>query len=157
MFGTKNPKTTTLPETRVTTTNNTQRPNATSSQEKTTISQGCFVQGEVSGTNDVSVFGKIDGTISLKDNILTIEKLSDIKANIEARIVNIIGRVVGNINANEKIIIHEGGSVTGDLDAPKVILKDNSYFKGNISMSENKKIELVAIKEASKTQMNKLV
>jgi hypothetical protein len=45
-----------------------------------TISQGCFVQGEVSGTNDVSVFGKIDGTISLKDNILTIEKLSDIKA-----------------------------------------------------------------------------
>jgi hypothetical protein len=49
------PKTTTLPETRVTTTNNTQRPNTTSSQEKTTISQGCFVQGEVSGTNDVSV------------------------------------------------------------------------------------------------------
>jgi cytoskeletal protein CcmA (bactofilin family) len=90
MFGTKNPKTTTLPETRVTTTNNTQRPNATSSQEKTTISQGCFVQGEVSGTNDVSVFGKIDGTISLKDNILTIEKLRDIKANIEDRIVNII-------------------------------------------------------------------
>jgi hypothetical protein len=30
--------------------------------------------------------------------------------------------VVGNINANEKIIIHEGGSVTGDMDAPKVIL-----------------------------------
>jgi ABC-type enterochelin transport system permease subunit len=44
----------------------------------------------------------INDKIKHKDNILTIEKLSDIKANIEARIVNIIGRVVGNINANEK-------------------------------------------------------
>jgi cytoskeletal protein CcmA (bactofilin family) len=51
----------------------------------------------------------------IKHYILTVEKLSDINANIEARVVNIIGRVVGNINANEKIIIHKGGFVTGDV------------------------------------------
>jgi cytoskeletal protein CcmA (bactofilin family) len=76
------------------------------------------------------------------------------------------GSVVVLGNANEKIIIHEGGSVTGDLDAPKVILKDNSYFKGNISMSENKKIESAVIKEVTtkvycwlqlKRQLNKFI
>jgi cytoskeletal protein CcmA (bactofilin family) len=165
MFNTKNPKTATLPEASITsprpkprvTTNNTQRLSATSSQEKTTISQGYFIKGEISGTDDISVFGKVDGTILLKKNILTIEKLSDVKASIEAKVVNIIGRVVGNINANEKIIIHERGSVTGDMDAPKVILKDGSYFKGSVSMTENKKIEPTTTKEESKTQTNKLV
>ncbi|CAC9646487.1 bactofilin family protein [bacterium endosymbiont of Bathymodiolus sp. 5 South] len=166
MFNTKKPKTETLPDAsttptrakpRVTTTDNTQRPNTANSQEKTIISQGCFIKGEILGTNDISIFGKIDGAISLKDNILTVEKLSDINANIEARVVNIIGRVVGNINANEKIIIHKGGFVTGDMNAPKVILEDGSYFKGNVSMVENQKIESAATKEASKTQTNKLV
>ena len=164
MFNTKKPQTVTPSETSTTsprpeprvTTNKTQRLSA-SSQEKTTISQGCFIKGEVSGTDDISIFGKIDGTISLKDNILTIEKPSDVKANIDARVVNIIGRVVGNINANKKIIVHEGGFVTGDMDAPKVILKDGSYFKGNVSMTENKKIESATIKEDAKTQTNKLV
>jgi adhesin HecA-like repeat protein len=50
----------------------------TKTQEKTIISQGCFIKGEILGTNDISIFGKIDGAISLKDNILTVEKLSDI-------------------------------------------------------------------------------
>lgn len=133
--------------------NNTQRTSiaaATSTKERTVISQGCFIKGEVSGNSDISIFGKVDGSIMLKDNILTIEGSSDIKASVLARVVNITGKVVGNIDANEKIIIHEYGNVTGDMTAPKVILKDGSYFKGNVSMTNSKVDEVLA-----KTEKNK--
>ncbi|WP_201339214.1 polymer-forming cytoskeletal protein [Isorropodon fossajaponicum symbiont] len=34
-----------------------------------------------------------------------------------------------NVEASEKIVITDSGNVTGDMSAPKVILKDGSYFK----------------------------
>jgi biotin-(acetyl-CoA carboxylase) ligase len=112
---------------------------------------------QVFEANGFTTFSKQWASVDYLQGKRGIEKLSDVKASIEAKVVNIIGRVVGNINANEKIIIHEGGSVTGDMDAPKVILKDGSYFKGSVSMAENKKIEPTTTKEESKTQTNKLV
>lgn len=163
MFTTKKSETTTsstdaTPKATPRAMNNTQHSTGNASQNstgKTVISQDCFIKGEVSGTNDISIFGRVDGIISIKDNILTIEKSGNVKANIIAKIVNITGNVTGNIDANEKIIIHENGNVTGDMNAPKIILKDGSYFTGNVSMT-NAKVEFKAdANKASKTQMNK--
>ncbi|SMN10666.1 hypothetical protein SPBRAN_759 [uncultured Candidatus Thioglobus sp.] len=124
------------------------------STAKTVISEGCLIKGEILGTSDIIIFGQVDGIISTKDNILTIEKSGNVKANIIAKIVNITGNVTGNINANEKIIIHDKGNVTGDMSAPKIILKDGSYFTGNVSMNNTE--AKVDANKASKTQMNKL-
>ncbi len=107
-------------------------------------------KGDIAGNDDISVLGKVDGTITLKDSVLTIEESDNVKANIFARVVNVIGEVTGNIDAGEKIIIHEDGNVTGDMTAPKIILKDGSYFKGNVSMTSGKVDE-----EPAKTEMNK--
>ncbi len=62
----------------------------------------------------------------------TIEKLAKINAYVFAKIVN------GNIEASEKIVIIDSGNVTGGMSTPKVILKDGSYFKGNVSMTDTK-------------------
>jgi cytoskeletal protein CcmA (bactofilin family) len=107
-------------------------------QPKTIISKGCHIKGDVSGNDDISVFGKIEGTITLKNNSVTIEKSSKINADVFAKIVNVNGNIKGNIEASEKIVITDSGNVTGDMSAPKVILKDGSYFKGNVSMVDTK-------------------
>ncbi|BAS68418.1 bactofilin family protein [Bathymodiolus septemdierum thioautotrophic gill symbiont] len=124
-----------------------------SSQGKTTISKDCFIKGEVSGNDDVSVLGKVEGTITLKNNILTIEESGNVKANIFARVVNVTGSMTGNIDASEKITIHQDGNVTGDMVAPKIILKDGSYFTGNVSMTDNKVNPIN--KETTETGKNK--
>ncbi|MDC9714730.1 MAG: polymer-forming cytoskeletal protein [Gammaproteobacteria bacterium] len=167
MFNTKKPETTTpsitptisatpkpAPSARE---NIDQQPVVNSRQEpkgKAVISKGCFIKGEISGTEDIDIFGQVEGVISLKNNIISIEKSSKVKANIDANIVNITGNVVGNINANEKIVIHDEGNVTGDMNAPRIILEDGSHFKGNVSMTDNK-VNATPINKDSKTPTNK--
>jgi cytoskeletal protein CcmA (bactofilin family) len=107
-------------------------------QSKTIISKDCHIKGDVSGNDDMSVFGKIEGTITLKNNSVTIEKSAQINADIFAKIVNVNGNIKGNIEADGKILITDSGNVTGNMSAPKIILKDGSYFKGNVSMVDTK-------------------
>ncbi|SMN14077.1 hypothetical protein BHECKSOX2_1349 [Bathymodiolus heckerae thiotrophic gill symbiont] len=167
MFNTKKPETTTPSITPTTSATPKPTPNArenirqqpvVDSQQKpkgkTVISKDCFIKGEISGTEDIDILGQVEGVISLKNNIVSIKKSSKIKADIDANIVNITGNVVGNINANEKIIIHDEGNVTGDMNAPKIILEDGSHFKGNVSMTDNK-VNAASINKDSKTPMNK--
>lgn len=103
-------------------------------QTKTIISKGCLFNGEISGENDINVFGKVQGNISINNNTLTVEESAQVNASISAKLVIIKGKVVGNIEAVDKIIVNDSGNVTGDLVAPKVALTDGSYFKGNVSM-----------------------
>lgn len=107
-------------------------------QSKTIISKDCHIKGDVSGNDDMSVFGKIEGTITLKNNSVTIEKSAQINADVFAKIVNVNGNIKGNIEADGKILITNSGNVTGNMSAPKIILKDGSYFKGNVSMVDTK-------------------
>ena len=44
-------------------------------------------------------------------------------------------KVLGNVNADDKVEITPSGSVEGDLCAPRVALADGSSFKGAIDMS----------------------
>lgn len=138
MFNTKKPK---LDNNQKQENINTQRTSASvekKTQSRTVISKDCHVKGDVSGNDDMSIFGKIEGTIILKNNSVTIEKTAKINADIFAKIVNINGNIKGNIEASDKIIITDSGNVTGNMSAPKVILKDGSYFKGNVSMVDTK-------------------
>ncbi|CAC9582736.1 hypothetical protein [uncultured Gammaproteobacteria bacterium] len=107
-------------------------------QTKTVISKGCVFNGEISGENDINVFGKIQGSVSINSNVFTVEESAQVNASISAKLVVIKGKVVGNIEAIDKIIVKDSGNVTGDLVAPKVALTDGSYFKGNISMVDGK-------------------
>ncbi|SMN16450.1 hypothetical protein CRYPA_241 [uncultured Candidatus Thioglobus sp.] len=104
----------------------------------TKISKCCVVKGDVTGTSDIEIYGQLEGTIDIKNNTVTIEKSAKVKANILAKIVKINGETTGNIEAESSITISETGKVTGDMLAPKIILKDGSYFKGNVSMVEGK-------------------
>ncbi|WP_201341148.1 polymer-forming cytoskeletal protein [Abyssogena phaseoliformis symbiont] len=88
--------------------------------------------------------------------MVTIEKLAKINVDVFAKIVNV--NIKGNIEASEKIVITGSSNVTGDMSAPKVILKDGSYFKDIVSMTDTK-VNTVPINTNKdvKTQMNKSV
>ncbi len=111
--------------------------NASKSKNNAVISKECFIKGDISGEDDISIFGKVEGAITLKSNTVTIESSAKIDANIFAKAVNVNGIVIGNIEAIEKIVVSGSGNITGDMLAKKVILQDGSYFKGNVSMVEN--------------------
>lgn len=131
--------------------------NGQKSKAETIISASCHIKGDISGADDIRIFGKIEGVILLKNNTVTIEHSAKVEADIAAKIVHVNGNIIGNIEAEEKIIITDSGNVTGDMTAPKVILKDGSYFKGNVSMTNTKVVSTPAMQAGknAKNQTNK--
>lgn len=98
------------------------------------IGQSIQIKGELTGNEDLTIEGKVDGKVFLKDHNLTVGSNGRITAEIHAKTVVIIGEVVGNITADDKVEVAETGSMMGDIVAPRVVLADGARFKGSIDM-----------------------
>ena len=103
-------------------------------REVVNIGRSVIIKGELSGSEDLTIEGKVDGEIELLDHILTIGPNGKIKAQVFAKSVIVMGRVAGNITATEKINIRENGSVEGDINAPTIAISEGAQFRGSIDM-----------------------
>lgn len=98
------------------------------------IGKSVVIKGELSGSEDLAIEGQVDGRIELRQNVLTIGPNGKIKAEIFAKQVVVLGEVVGNITASEKVEIRDNGSVDGDLTSPRVAIAEGAHFRGSIDM-----------------------
>ena len=98
------------------------------------IGQSILVQGELSGSEDLTIDGQVQGKISLKDHNLTIGSHGRIKAEVVAKRVTILGQVQGNVIATDKVEIQEGGRLEGDITSPRIAIADGAHFLGKVDM-----------------------
>ena len=98
------------------------------------IGQSVQIKGELSGNEDLTIEGMVEGKIMLKDHNLTIGANGRITAEVHAKTVVVVGQVSGNITADDKVEIAPSGSVEGDIRAPRVSISDGARFKGSIDM-----------------------
>ncbi len=114
------------------------------------IGQSVIIKGELTGSENLTVDGQVDGTINLCEHALTVGPSGKIKANITAESVTVCGQVTGNITATEKIEIRENGSVEGDIAAPRVGIAEGAQFRGSIDMQRSARpVETAPPKTAS--------
>lgn len=106
--------------------------------ERTTVNIGksVVIKGELSGSEDLTIEGQVDGKIELRQNVLTIGPNGRIKAQVFAKSVIILGEVTGNVTASEKVDIRDNGSVDGDIAAPRVAIAEGAHFRGSIDMQK---------------------
>jgi cytoskeletal protein CcmA (bactofilin family) len=90
------------------------------------------VKGEVSGSEDLTIDGQVDGRISLPDHALTIGPNATVCADITAKVVTIFGTVLGSITAHEKIDVRRSGSVEGDVACASLVVQDGAILCGKI-------------------------
>jgi cytoskeletal protein CcmA (bactofilin family) len=98
------------------------------------IGKSVVIKGELSGSEDLTIEGQVDGRIDLKGNVLTIGPNGKIKAEIFAKSVVVLGEVTGNVNASEKVDIRDNGSVDGDIASPRVAIAEGAHFRGSVDM-----------------------
>ena len=103
-------------------------------EEQASIGKSIVINGELSGSEDLTIEGRVDGKIELRNHVLTIGSSGRITAQVDARSIIVLGHVTGNLIATEKVDIRETGSVEGDLVAPRVAIADGSHFRGSIDM-----------------------
>jgi cytoskeletal protein CcmA (bactofilin family) len=100
------------------------------------IGKSVCVKGEITGDEDLTIEGKVEGKIDLKNHNLVIGSSAQIRAEISAKNIQIIGSVVGNVIASERVEIREMGSLEGDIVAPRVNIVDGAHFKGSVDMTK---------------------
>lgn len=98
------------------------------------LGKSVVIRGELSGSEDFTLYGQMEGSIRLPDHTLTVGPGADIKAEISARIVVIMGAVTGNVTATEKVEIQATGLVTGDIVSPRLAVADEGRLNGRIEM-----------------------
>ena len=99
------------------------------------LGKSVVIKGELSGSEDLTIHGQMEGSISLKDHTLTIGPQADVKADIAAKAVIVIGAVTGKVIAIDKIEIRATGAVTGDIVSPRLVIADGGSLRGRVEMS----------------------
>ena len=98
------------------------------------IGKSVVIKGELSGSEDLTIEGHVEGRIDLKGNVLTIGPNGKIKAEVFAKSVVVLGEVTGNVTASEKVDIRDNGSVDGDIASPRVAIAEGAHFRGSVDM-----------------------
>ena len=99
------------------------------------IGKSVVIKGELNGSEDLTIEGHVEGKIELRDHVLTIGPNGKIKAELFAKSVVVLGEVVGNVSASEKVDIRENGSVDGDITSPRVAIAEGAHFRGSVDMA----------------------
>jgi cytoskeletal protein CcmA (bactofilin family) len=89
-------------------------------------------KGDLSSSEDMTIDGRVEGTVKLRDHGLTIGPNAAIRADIVAKTVIVGGAVTGTITASDRVVVSETGSVEGDVISPRLALADGAVLRGRV-------------------------
>lgn len=110
-------------------------------RERANIGPSITFNGTLAGEEDVLIQGRIEGSIEFQGYSVTIGKYGRIKADIHAREVCVEGELEGNVFGQERVELSESARVKGNIEAPRVVMKDGALFKGSVDMSKRPAIK----------------
>ena len=108
-----------------------------SSGDQATIGKSLIIKGELSGSESLFIDGKVEGSITLPGNRVTVGRNGNVAANITAREIVVLGKVRGNATASDRVDIRSEGSLIGDVSAQRISIEDGAYFKGGIDIRKS--------------------
>jgi cytoskeletal protein CcmA (bactofilin family) len=117
---------------------------ALNTNEQATIGKSLVIKGEVTGSESLYIDGRVEGSINLPGNRVTVGRNGVVNANVNAREVVVIGKLKGNLTASDRVDIRNEGSLTGDVVAQRISIEDGAFFKGGIDIrkpGQGQKIE----------------
>ena len=110
------------------------RPVTTTTADQATIGKSLVIKGEVTGSESLYIDGRVEGSINLSGNRVTVGRNGVVAANINAREIVVLGKVRGNLTASDRVDIRSDGSLTGDVIAARISIEDGAFFKGGIDI-----------------------
>jgi cytoskeletal protein CcmA (bactofilin family) len=97
-----------------------------------TVGISVSIKGEISGSEDLTVDGQVEGRIELPEHTLTIGPNATVVADINAKFVTIFGTVVGTVVTKDKADIRKSASVEGSLTCGRLAVQEGATINGKI-------------------------
>lgn len=99
-----------------------------------TIGASIVIDGDVTGSEDMTIHGRVKGTVQLPDHRLQVGPDGRVEATAFAHSIIVDGRVRGDLSAEQEIVVRGTGDVQGNLKAPRIGLEEGAKFRGRIDM-----------------------
>ncbi len=96
--------------------------------------QSIVIKGDISGSEDLVIAGRVEGSITLNGKVLTLAAGSHVVGEIEAGTVVVSGKLEGTVEARERLDIKSTAVVDGQLSTALLIVADGSQITAKVEM-----------------------
>lgn len=103
------------------------------SEIDTVLAEDIDFQGKLTFSEPLMIKGRFSGEIQSTNN-LYIGKDAVVKAQIEANLISLKGKVKGNVKAHERVELFSSASVDGDISAPNMVMESGCRINGMCRM-----------------------
>ena len=102
----------------------------------TLIGPSIQITGDISGNEDVTVHGRLVGSVVLRDHALVIERGSHVEADVRCARATIHGELNGAVTATNRVELGPAGQLTGSVSAPQVVVAEGACLNGHVDMGQ---------------------
>ena len=113
---------------------NARKSSVTAVGAQSTIGKTLLIKGEITGSESVLIEGKVEGSIALPGDRVTVGSNGRVSANITAQDIVVLGEVVGNCDAGDHLDIRCEGSLCGDVVVSRISVEEGAYLTGSIDI-----------------------
>jgi len=97
--------------------------------EASVIGRGTVVRGNVRGSGNLEILGRVEGDVNVGGEIVLGEEAA-VKGNISGASVTVAGAVQGDVRASDAVLLERGARVVGDLTAPRIGVSTGALVRG---------------------------
>jgi|WetSurMetagenome_2_1015567.scaffolds.fasta_scaffold190402_2 cytoskeletal protein CcmA (bactofilin family) len=98
------------------------------------IGAGTIVNGSIKSEGSIRIDGKIVGNVAtVSDAAVGITGI--VEGTVDARNITIAGKVLGTLNAAQKLVLEGKSVLKGDLRTARLVIDEGAVFDGKSSMS----------------------
>ena len=99
------------------------------------VGKSVVFRGDLISSEDMTIDGRVEGSIEVRSHHLTIGPDASIEADIAARLVTVFGKLSGSLTAEERVEIRQGAMVEADLTCQTLAIQEGAFFCGKVSMT----------------------
>jgi cytoskeletal protein CcmA (bactofilin family) len=99
------------------------------------IGASIVIEGNLTSSEDLTIAGRVEGDVVVREHTVTIAPNGRIDGNIDALTVAVHGQVTGVIAAGGKLEIGETGTVDGDIRTPRLVVAEGAVLKGRVGVA----------------------
>jgi cytoskeletal protein CcmA (bactofilin family) len=98
------------------------------------IGASLVIEGDLTSSEDITIAGRVEGNVAVRQHSLVIAPQGTIHGNIVARDVAVHGEVTGSITAEGKLEIGETGTVNGAIATGRLVVAEGAVLEGRVGV-----------------------
>lgn len=101
----------------------------------TVIGKSVQLKGEIAGTEELYVDGKVDGIIRLTGSRLIIGPNAEVNAEVHVQDLVVLGKHSGPVMATGRVEIRQNGQLLGDISAARFSIEESASVRGRVTLT----------------------